>query len=160
MTDDPTDNPGIPLLPPTYPFLFLIAAIGLDFLVPIPFLSQPALVSLTTLFAIILIGAGLGLVIWAMRVFRAAGTNVEPFKPTLTIVTTGPYQISRNPIYLGFILIFLGLCIGFSLEWGLLGLPFLWLTLDRVVVTREETYLTRKFGTQYASYLMHTRRWL
>jgi protein-S-isoprenylcysteine O-methyltransferase Ste14 len=63
-------------------------------------------------------------------------------------------------MYVGFLLTYTGLSIAFALEWGLLGLPFLWLVLDRVVVTREETYLSRKFGSDYAHYLTHTRRWL
>lgn len=132
----------------------------MEFLVPLSLLWPPVLISLPTLISLLLISAGLGLAIWSVRAFDAAGTPVEPTRPTLHIVTRGPYRFSRNPIYLGFLLVFAGLCLGFSLEWGFLALPLLWLTLDRVVVLREEAYLTRKFGDQYTAYLRATRRWI
>jgi protein-S-isoprenylcysteine O-methyltransferase Ste14 len=160
MTHDPNDNPQLPLLPPTYPVMFLAGAIALEFILPLSFLWQPALISWSSLVALGLVAAGVGLAIWSVVTFRAAGTNVEPVLPTLTIVTNGPYRLSRNPIYLGFTLVFGGISIGFALEWGLIALPLLWLTLDRVVVRREEAYLTGKFGQQYTDYLTRTRRWL
>lgn len=92
--------------------------------------------------------------------FRAAGTNVEPYKPSTMLVTSGPYRFTRNPIYLGFLTLYTGLCAIFALEWGILLLPFLWLALDRMVVAKEEDYLSRKFGDAYTHYLTHTRRWL
>lgn len=154
------DNPGLPHLPPTYPVLFLVGAIILDWLFPIAILPAPALLSLQTVVGAILVVAGLGLDFWAYRVMRAAGTHAEPFKPTTAIVSNGPFSFTRNPMYVGFLLAYTGLALIFALEWGLLGLPLLWLVLDRVVVTREEAYLIGKFGSTYTHYLAHTRRWL
>jgi len=160
MPEPERDNPGLPHLPPTYPVLFLACAIVLDWLFPVLVLPAPILISFPSLVGAALVAGGLGLDIWAYRVMQAAGTHAEPFKPTTTIVSHGPFSFTRNPMYVGFLLIYTGLSIAFALEWGLLGLPFLWLVLDRVVVTREETYLSRKFGPTYAHYLTHTRRWL
>lgn len=160
MADPERDNPGLPHLPPTYPVLFLVAAVVLDWLFPIAILPTPALVSLQTLAGIVLVAIGLGLDIWAYRVMQAAGTHAEPFKPTTTIVSHGPFSLTRNPMYVGFLLAYTGLTLIFALEWGLFALPVLWLVLDRVVVTREEAYLMGKFGSTYAHYLTHTRRWL
>ena len=154
------DNPGLPHLPPTYPVLFLLAAVILDFLVPLRILPAPTLASLQALVDVGFVVAGFGLDIWAYRVMRAAGTHAEPFKPTMTIVAHGPFRFTRNPMYVGFVMSFLGLSLAFALEWGFIALPFLWLTLDRVVVTREEAYLSRKFGPIYAKYLARTRRWI
>jgi protein-S-isoprenylcysteine O-methyltransferase Ste14 len=94
------------------------------------------------------------------REFNRIGTNINPFRPALKLVTTGPYSFSRNPIYLGMILFMLGFSIMFSLEWGILLTPILWLALDRLVVAREEAYLAAKFGESYREYLTQTRRWM
>lgn len=103
------DNPGLPHLPPTYPVAFLLAAALLDFLVPLSFLAAPAFLSLQTLLGVVLIAAGFGLDIWAFRLFRAAGTNPEPFKPSTAIVDHGPYRFTRNPMYVGFMLTYSGI---------------------------------------------------
>lgn len=160
MAEIERDNPGLPHLPPTYPVFFLIGAAILDFLLPISFLAAPAFVSAQTLIGAVLVAAGLGLDLWAYRVMQAAGTHAEPFKPTMTIVSHGPFRFTRNPMYVGFLLSYTGLALIFALEWGILALPVLWFTLDRVVVRREEAYLTRKFGPIYTEYLARTRRWI
>lgn len=160
MSQADRDNPGLPHLPPTYPVAFLVLAIVLEFVLPIRFLAAPAFVSWQTLAGVLLLAAGLGLDIWAFRLMRAAGTNPEPFKPTTAIVAHGPYRFTRNPMYVGFILSFAGLALVFALEWGVVALPLLWLVLDRVVVRREEAYLTAKFGTAYTDFTARTRRWI
>jgi protein-S-isoprenylcysteine O-methyltransferase Ste14 len=160
MDENERDNPGLPHLPPTYPVGFLALAIILEFLVPLRFLAAPAVFSLQTLIGGVLLVLGLSLDIWAFRLFRAAGTNPEPFKPTTAIVARGPYRFTRNPMYVGFLLSFTGIGLLFSLEWTLIALPVLWFVLDRVVVQREEAYLARKFGADYETFLATTRRWL
>ncbi|AEQ50833.1 methyltransferase family protein [Pelagibacterium halotolerans] len=160
MSDMDRDNPGLPHLPPTYPVGFLVLAIILEFVVPLRFLVAPAVWSPQTLVGGVLLVAGLALDIWAFRLFRAAGTNPEPFKPTTAIVANGPYRFTRNPMYVGFLLSFTGIGLLFALEWALIGLPILWFVLDRVVVRREEAYLARKFGAGYEAFLAKTRRWL
>jgi protein-S-isoprenylcysteine O-methyltransferase Ste14 len=80
--------------------------------------------------------------------------------PTTTIVQTGPYRFTRNPIYLGMFLGLVGLAIGFDSLW-LLGtlVPFA-LVIRYGVVAREEAYLERKFGDVYCHYRARVRRWL
>ncbi|WP_196259189.1 methyltransferase family protein [Pelagibacterium limicola] len=160
MTEIQNDNPGLPHIPPTYPVAFLLLAIFLEFLVPIRFLAAPAVLAIQTLAGVLLVLAGLTLDIWAFRLFKAAGTNPEPFKPTTAIVVDGPYRMTRNPMYVGFLLLFTGIGLVFALEWTLILVPLLWLTLDRVVVRREEAYLTAKFGAAYTDFLARTRRWI
>ncbi len=104
MNDIERDNPGLPHLPPTYPVGFLVLAIILEFVVPIRFLAAPTLLSMQALSGAALLAAGLTLDIWAFRLFKAAGTNPEPFKPTTAIVAHGPYRFTRNPMYVGFLL--------------------------------------------------------
>src|SRR5690606_14783138 len=64
--------------------------------------------------------------LWAILRFRDARTHVEPHKPTTALVVTGPYRYTRNPIYLGFLLLVLGLALIFANPWALLMLPLLW----------------------------------
>jgi protein-S-isoprenylcysteine O-methyltransferase Ste14 len=98
--------------------------------------------------------------IWAERVMKAAGTNVRPDRPALTVVRSGPYRFTRNPMYLSLCL--LPLAIGFFLDgWvPLLFAGILALVLHFGVILREESYLQRKFGEQYLSFKRQVRRWL
>lgn len=160
MAEAERDNPGLMMPPPLFPLIALAIAIALDWLISVPILPPPGIGQLLTWLGIVLIVAGFAITVQAVITFRAAGTNVEPYKPSTQLVTRGLYQFSRNPIYLAFLAIYTGLCLAFALEWGLLLLPLLWLALDRLVIAREEDYLSRKFGDAYMRYLTHTRRWI
>jgi len=104
-------------------------------------------------------GTGLGL--WAVVSFIKAGTHVEPHKPTLSIVTDGPYRLNRNPMYTALICAVSGLSIvAFDLWWTLMLVPVFALALHFGVVLREEAYLLSKFGGDYQALLDRTRRWL
>lgn len=96
----------------------------------------------------------------ARTVMLKAGTNIRPDKPSLTIVTSGPYRFTRNPMYLALCLLHAGI-----------GLLFGWLTplamtaalagiLHYGVILREEKYLAAKFGPAYLNYQKSVRRWL
>ena len=108
----------------------------------------------------IVFAVGFALAIWAIVTFRTAGTDVETTKPTLAIVTHGPYGFTRNPIYLGMFLGQTGLAIGFDSLWVLVMLIPFYLVLRYGVVAREEAYLARKFGGVYLDYKSRVRRWL
>ena len=79
---------------------------------------------------------------------------------TTTIVDTGPYRFTRNPIYLGMVLGLLGLTIALNSLWLLLTLVPFALVIRYGVVAREEAYLERKFGDDYRRYRARVRRWL
>ena len=79
---------------------------------------------------------------------------------TTTIVDTGPYRFTRNPIYLAMVLGLIGLAIAFNTLWLLLvPVPFALVTRYGVIA-REEAYLDRKFGDVYRRYRSRVRRWL
>jgi protein-S-isoprenylcysteine O-methyltransferase Ste14 len=63
-------------------------------------------------------------------------------------------------MYLGMAFLYAGLAVGFDLIWGLIFLPFVIVAVDRLVIAREEAYLTRKFGAPYHDYMARVRRWL
>jgi protein-S-isoprenylcysteine O-methyltransferase Ste14 len=91
---------------------------------------------------------------------RRVETNASPYKPSTSIVTSGPYRFTRNPIYVGFTLMYLGLSIFANALWPVLLLPGVITMMRRGVIEREEAYLERKFGEEYLSYKERVRRWI
>jgi protein-S-isoprenylcysteine O-methyltransferase Ste14 len=105
-------------------------------------------------------GAALALDGAAMVSFRRAHTSVVPMNPTTALVTSGPYRLTRNPMYVGMALLYVALAFAFGVMWALLLLPAVILVIDRFVIAREEPYLERKFGQSYRDYTLRVRRWL
>lgn len=101
--------------------------------------------------------AGLGQAMWQ---FRRAGTNVETYRPSTTVVRDGLYRFSRNPIYLSLGLDDAGIGIAAASFWVLALLIPLFLIIRYGVIAREERYLEQKFGAEYFAYKQSTRRWL
>jgi len=104
--------------------------------------------------------AGAALVASALGLFRRAGTDPLPMRPTTALVLSGPYRFTRNPMYLGMALIYLGFALLFDLTWALLLLPLVLLVIRTQVNAREERYLEAKFGEEYRAYRRRVRRWL
>lgn len=154
----PKDHPGV-IAPPPLIFLgFLVAGWGLGHL-----LGEPDL-GLSDLWrrGLALAGIIVGIVIegWAAGLFRRAGTAVQPWKPSTTLVRSGIYRFSRNPIYVGFGITYIGLAVGLNSPLALaLIIPCLWV-VDRYVIQREERYLEARFGADYQNYKSSVRRWL
>lgn len=154
-----TDNPQLPVRPPVLLLGTLVVAIVLDW-TPLRFLSPPFGCNLQVLAGLALTVGGFWLAWNARALFEREGTNVIPTQPALKVVTSGPYRYTRNPMYLGMVIVLLGLSLVFSFEWGVILTPVLWLVLDRMIVAREEAYLSRKFGAEYQALLTRTRRWI
>jgi protein-S-isoprenylcysteine O-methyltransferase Ste14 len=93
------------------------------------------------------------------REFRAAGTSVRGSTRSTTIVRTGPYRFSRNPIYLAFILFVLGLSVWLNNLWLLVTLVPAVGIIAMVVIPREERFLERHFHDQYSGYKATVGRW-
>ena len=104
--------------------------------------------------------AGFALAASGALTFRRAGTNVNPYKPALGIVSQGPYRFTRNPMYLGMIVFTAGFGLTLATLWGPVVAVVLGVLLDIFVVRREEAYLSAKFGADYAALCDRTRRWL
>jgi protein-S-isoprenylcysteine O-methyltransferase Ste14 len=144
------------------PFLFLAAlALGalLSLVIPVgPRLASPNGLALTVGLAFVAVGFALAAV--SVRNFRLAGTSIIPGEPSTALVVTGPYRVTRNPIYIGFVLAYFGLAIILTSLWVLLLLIPVLVILQRGVVEREEAYLGRQFGDAYRKYQAHVPRWL
>ncbi len=144
------------ILPPPLIFLgHLLSALVLQWVVPLPL---PWPLPMRILGSVLLLG-GLGLAAAAVREMRKLHTTPDPKQAAVVLVTTGPYRFSRNPIYLGFLLIFLGFTLLAGTLWGLLLTPFLIGTITRSVIRPEENYLQGRFDGQYNVYRALVRRW-
>lgn len=108
----------------------------------------------------LLFTAGATIMLAAAGLFRRLGTNVPPSQPTTHIATTGPYRWTRNPMYLGMALIYVGLAFGFDGPIALALLPFVLIAIQTQVITRDERYLEAKFGGDYGQYKAKVRRWI
>jgi protein-S-isoprenylcysteine O-methyltransferase Ste14 len=103
---------------------------------------------------------GFGLAIFPARRFQRAGTSVMPGEASTVLVRDGLYRVTRNPIYIGLILLYFGLSIVLTSVWMLLLLVPAVIVLHRGVVKREEDYLDWKFGEDYRHYVSQVPRWL
>jgi protein-S-isoprenylcysteine O-methyltransferase Ste14 len=109
--------------------------------------------------AAIMTFAGAAMFVAGVRSFFSAATPVQGSKPTRTLVTTGIYGWSRNPIYVGMLLIYVGIGIAVRSPWILvLALP-LAIIIRYGVIAREESYLERRFGDAFRNYKARVRRW-
>ena len=154
--DDTADTAQVIIRPPLAWGLVVIAGLALNRFVPLPLL--PVDLPAGWLGAMVFVLA-LALVAWAIVTVTRAGSNVPTNLPTTTIVESGPYRFTRNPIYLGMFLGLIGLAIAFDNLWLLMMLvPFA--LVIRGVVAREEAYLDRKFSDVYRGYRSRVRRWL
>ena len=112
--------------------------------------------------AIVLLVAGLLLMLVAVASFVAAKTTVNPLRPSRasSLVTTGIFRLSRNPIYLGDLLLLAALAVWLGNIVNLLLLvPFVWY-INRFQIIPEERALADRFGASYVAYCARVRRWL
>ena len=156
MSETQEDHASVKIHPPILLLTHIFAAFLLNWLLPLPFAFPNILVWVG--YPLILLGIGLA--------FSAAGqlmkvhTTLDPHGSVTEIVTTGPYRFSRNPIYLGFVCLFIGFPFIFRTYWGVVLSPVLMMSLYQLVIKPEEAYLEKKFGDVYISYKSRLRRWL
>ena len=157
-TDPAVTDPGTAGVIARPPLLFLAALLlGLvcDRLLPLPFAAPGG-----ELVGGVAILVGLALATAGIRNFSGAATPVPTNQPTRALVTTGIHRWTRNPIYLGMFLIYVGIGLAAHSPWILIFVLPLATTMRYGVVAREEAYLERRFGDAYRSYKGRVRRWL
>lgn len=131
----------------------------LDRLLPLP-LTHAELSAIGWTAGGALVAIGVAIMAAGIRNFARADTPVPSNQPVRALVTTGIHGWSRNPIYVGMLLLYAGIGIAARSPWILtLALP-LFVILRYGVVAREEAYLERRFGETYRDYKAHVRRWL
>lgn len=152
------DVAGVIALPPLIFIGFLAAAAVLEAIAPLPVPMTHSHVRYAA--GIVLAVNGLLMIAMGTRRFAAAGTNIPPTLPTTALVVDGIYRRTRNPLYLGMTLIYLGLGVAAGSLWAIGMVVPLLLVINVGVVRREESYLERKFGDHYRAYKARVRRWV
>jgi len=157
MTEE-QDHPDINrnIHPPLVMLAHLLAAFFLNWAIPLPFgFPKPFEWA-----GYILVLVGLGIAFSAVSQFGKMHTTLDPHGSVSTIVTSGPYRYSRNPIYLGFVSTLIGLPLALGNYWGAVLSPLLMISMVQLVIKHEEAYLEEKFRDVYTSYKSRVRRWL
>ena len=144
------------LLPPSYFFAALAFTLAAHFLFPLAIIIPTA----WRIAGLLPIALGVALNIVADRQFKQRGTEVKPFMRSSALVTDGVFRISRNPMYLGMVLIVAGAAVieGSLSPW--IAVAALAVLLDRVFIVREEAMLEETFGSAFQQYRQNVRRWL
>ena len=112
--------------------------------------------------AVTISGVGILFLLAGIYAFQKAKTTLNPTKPTATssIVASGVYRVSRNPMYVGFLLVLTGWAIFLSHPLPFLFLPVFVAYMNRFQISPEERALSAKFGEEYDTYKQSVRRWL
>lgn len=138
-----------------YPQVWLVIFAGLAFLagriVPMPAAPLPGW---------ILVAAGLALMATAAVTMLRAGATVDPTRQPTALVTHGIFRLSRNPIYLGDVLIVAGLCLVWQPLAALVLVPSFVLVIDRLFIRQEEAWLRNRDRAAFDAWAARTRRWL
>lgn len=144
------------VLPPTYFLASLALMAALAFVFPIaPLLAWP-----WRALGVVPLGFGVWLNLAADRAFKDRGTTVKPFECSSALVTDGAFRLSRNPMYLGMVLILIGVALFLgSLAPFLIAAGFLAIMEARFIPV-EERMLAETFGEAWVAYCAKTRRWL
>jgi len=145
--------------------LVLLFALGMWLLAPLtaPFSVQLALPALyTTVLALCLAMTGIAVALAGVLAFRRAKTTVDPRVPqqSSSLVLVGIYRYSRNPMYLGFLLLLAAFACYLQSLLALALLPLFVLYLNQFQIKPEERFLGQKFGQDFQVYMKQVRRWL
>ncbi len=144
-----TDNPGVRIPPPLIFLVFFVAGL----FIPWGFAgSSPG--------GITLIAISFLIFVWGVVTMARARTEIMPHRPASALVTSGPFRFSRNPLYVSMAIGYLGAAVWTGRAGAIALLPVAIAVLQKLVIAREEAYLTRRFGDEYVAYRRRVRRWL
>ena len=150
---------GVRVFPPAIAAAGIAVGLVLTFMYPVPIVEPPAARTLLGL-GIVFLALWLLLAVSANVAFRRTGTPANPYAPTKALAQHGPYRFTRNPMYLGLVLMTVGFALVMNSMWiVLMAVPVL-LLLRNLVILKEERYLEGLFGDEYRAYLKRVRRWL
>lgn len=152
------DNPGIYPPPPLYYVAIFFLSILIQHYVPLPISFFENGISLYI--SIVVIAIGVMSLLPALITFFKTKNTVITFKPATSLQITGIYSISRNPMYVGLLFVYIGIAMIKGNWWTFILIPLVIYIINRFVIINEEKYLERAFGQDYLNYKMKVRRWL
>lgn len=151
-----------PLMRVPVPWVFILTylvGIGLQYVLPLASPSGRGLL-ISHIAGAILMGCGLALAAWCLRLFHSVRTTTTPGEASVALVTSGPYRFSRNPMYISLTLMYLGEA-GLLAQLGpILTLPLVLYYAHRTLIPVEERRLRQVFGDVYEQYCTKTARWI
>lgn len=154
------DAAAVRVFPPAVPLATILSGLALQHIWPLgsayifPALMRYALGGTIILFSIYFLGFR------AVSTMRRSGQSENPYKKTTEIIESGPFRVTRNPMYLQMVLVCFGFAILLSNFWILILTPICAVLLHFLVILPEERYLERKFGENYLAYKTRVRRWI
>jgi protein-S-isoprenylcysteine O-methyltransferase Ste14 len=146
--------------PRVFPLLFMASLMAVQFLLDTLFTTWRLWQSPLTWVGLLPLAAGLFLLLVSAGLFRRRGTTLHPFGEPVVLVQDGLYNYSRNPMYLGMLLILTGVALGLGQPLALAPLPVFVATINRWNIRPEEQALDAQFGDAYRTYCQRVRRWL
>jgi protein-S-isoprenylcysteine O-methyltransferase Ste14 len=144
------------------PWVFILAyLVGfvVQLYLPIP-VQSAKVVRISLIIGLVLVAIGVAFAFSALGIFKKRSTTTIPFERPTSLVMSGPYRFSRNPMYVGLTSIYLGVAGTRAELWPVIVLPVLLAYVNFIVIPVEEQYLREAFGDSYAQYSARVRRWL
>ena len=142
--------------PPIIALAAVLLSLLAGFFYMLPFPEGAAYRSIGMLIVVFVIALDL----WSIVTLRAAHTTVMPTRKSTNLVTTGPFRFSRNPIYVGNILLLLGLGLILANAWFVPFAVLAAFAIQKFAIDREELHLLARFGAEYEVYCRRVRRWI
>jgi protein-S-isoprenylcysteine O-methyltransferase Ste14 len=158
--EDDSRGPNVRIPPPLLFAMPLLTGFVVQHFVPTHIVTGANPARTLRLVGIAEIAIALALMAWAMSTFVRFRTPVIPVRPARALVNEGPFKLTRNPMYLGFIVLYIGIAFVANAFWPLIFLPEAIALTYLFAIRLEEAYLTREFGDAYREYCSRVRRWI
>ena len=152
------DSPGIYIPPPLFYILIFLLAFFFQKMIWID--DSLFHLKITKGIGILFLIIALIFLTSGLRIFFQSKNALILIKPASSLQTSGIYSISRNPMYVGLLFVYLGITCFIGNWWNIILFPLLFLVIQEYIIKREENYLGRAFGEKYAGYKNRVRRWL
>ena len=154
----PKDHPGVYMPPPLIYVAFFLFSLFLQKISP---LERSWLdTQMADIIGWVLIALNFILAFPAIWRFIVSKNTLVPIRPANSLQTTGIYSLTRNPMYLGLLLLYCGIAVFKGNWWTFILIPFLIMFIQLYVIKKEENYLQRAFGDEYFAYKKKARRWI
>jgi len=158
--EDDSRGPNVRIPPP---FLFampLLTGFIVQHFVPTHIVTGAHAIHTLRLVGLAEVAIALSLMGWAMSTFLRFRTPIIPVQRARALVSEGPFRLTRNPMYLGFTVLYIGIAFFANAFWPLVFLPEAIALAYLFAIRLEEAYLTREFGNAYRDYCSRVRRWI
>jgi protein-S-isoprenylcysteine O-methyltransferase Ste14 len=152
------DSPGVYIPPPLFYVLIFLVAIFVQKKVPID--DSLFHLQITKIIGILFLVISLFFLVTSLIKFFQSKNTLILIKPASSLQTNGIYSISRNPMYVGLAIVYLGITCLIGNWWNIILFPLLLLVIQEYIIKKEENYLERAFGENYLDYKSRVRRWL